>query len=83
MGYGTADGGNTDPVNPQQSAEIADDYGSCFRGGIPVGEVFDFANPTVGRMFVYGGTAEGASGEGPLGETYDGLPRPNPTPCPP
>jgi hypothetical protein len=62
---------------------LADDYGACFRSGLPLPEAFDASSPPLGLFHHYLPTGnDPGTGEGPLGNTSLLNPRPNRTPCP-
>jgi hypothetical protein len=61
----------------------ADDYGTCVAHDLTDPEYTDPApDPDPGYMHVYVVTAENADGEGSMGNTSHGLPRPIYSPCP-
>jgi len=61
---------------------VADSYGTCFLAGVATTAGADPSSPVSGSTGFYLVTGENASGEGPLGNASNGLPRPNTSPCP-
>jgi len=53
----------------------------CLTGAIAGTSVLDLTPPGRGELFYYLVTKENPSGEGPLGFSSDGTPRPDPLPC--
>ncbi|HKQ61984.1 MAG TPA: M64 family metallopeptidase [Candidatus Polarisedimenticolaceae bacterium] len=58
------------------------DYGSCFQSGLEQPGSVDAAVPPAGAGWTYLVTARNPAGEGPLGASSTGAPRPNGAPCP-
>jgi hypothetical protein len=53
----------------------------CLGGPTDKNKIVDATLPGVGKMFYYLVTKESQAGEGPLGSSSDGIPRPEPLPC--
>jgi parallel beta-helix repeat protein len=60
----------------------AEDYGVCFASGLASAGASDASVPDVGHVYFYLVSGVFASGEGSLGRSSTGAPRPNLQPCP-
>jgi len=58
------------------------DYGTCLQSGIPTNQASDPEMPPPATGWFYLVTGTNVVGEGPMGETWAGDPRPNGSPCP-
>jgi hypothetical protein len=54
----------------------------CLAGGRATPEADDSAVPSPGASFFYLAAGRNGCGEGLIGHTSAGVPRPNPAPCP-
>lgn len=70
------------PLGDANHDGLADDYGTCVAPGIANSFFDDTLTPPARGLFAYLVTGENAAGEGALGTTSAGVPRPNRAPCP-